>query len=418
VRRALLVISLAALPAAALAQGVVAIENATVYADPKTKIEGATVVIKDGVISAIGPGVAVPAGATRIDGKGKIVTAGLIDSASQLGLSEVALVPETVEGVFGSGRRPVHAAYRVLDGYNPSSIAIPVARTGGVTAVGAMPAGGLVAGAAAMMSLKAGEGAEALAISPSLAMVAALGEGSLGSADGSRGVAVEELRELLDDAAQYAKRKDAFEKNQTRPFAASRLDLEALIPVVQGRLPLAVRVGRAADIRVALKLAQDLKLKLVILGGAEAWQLAPELARAKVPVVLDPTANLPDSFDVIHVRDDGAKILAEAGVPVVISTLGEAADVRRLRQYAGIAVSHGLSWEAAFAAITKTPAEAFGLKGRGSLEAGAAADLVVWSGDPLELSSRAERVFIGGVEQPSETHQSLLLKRYKAPGAK
>jgi imidazolonepropionase-like amidohydrolase len=162
----------------------------------------------------------------------------------------------------------------------------------------------------------------------------------------------------------------------------------------------------------ALRIANDFKLKIVIQGGVEGWKVAAELAKAKVPVAISPPDNLPSSFDAIHVRDDNAKLLAEAGVSVVIVSDG-AADVRRLRQSAGIAVSRGLPWEKAFAAVTQAPAEMLGAKNRGTLAVGNAADVVVWSGDPLELSSRALHVFCNGTEQSLENHQSKLLQRYR-----
>lgn len=412
-KRVLLSLCLLLLAGRAAAQ-TVAIENATIYTDAKTKLEGATIVIKDGVISALGVGAPVPAEAKRVDGKGKIVTAGLIDAYTNLGLSEVSMVRDTVEGSFGGSEDTIHAAYRVIDGYNPSAVTIPVARAGGVTSALAVPRGGLVSGSSALISLGAGVDPLAVSIQATAFMHATLGEGSLGAADGSRGYAVESLRELLDDAAQYAKRKADYEKGAARDFAASRLDLEALIPVVQGRQPLMIEANRASDILAALRLAADLKLKIAIHGGNEGWKVAAELAKAKVPVILSTTDNLPSSFDSLYNRDDNAKLLAEAGVPLVISVSDGAADVRRLRQSAGIAVSRGLSWEAAFYAITQGPAEALGVKNRGALAVGNPADVVVWSGDPLELSSRALHVFCNGVEQSLESHQTRLLQRYRS----
>lgn len=405
-----LVLSLTA--PAAQAEEIWAIEGATVYKDAKTRLEGATVLIRGGKIAAVGSAVNIPAEAKRIDARGMVVTAGLVDALTTLGLSEVSAVGDTNEGNF-RGKSPIHAAYRVTDGYNPASVAIPIARTGGVTSVVSAPRGGLLSGSSAFFSLADGLDVSLLAVKTPLAMHATLGRDVLSSAEGSRGVALETLRELFDDTLQYQKRRDAFEKNQTRSFSASRLDLEALIPVVQGRLPLVVNVNRASDILTVVRLAKEYKLKVVIAGGAEAWRVASDLAQAKIPVLLDPTANLPFSFDSLYIREDAHKILVEAGVPVAISTLGSATDVRQLRQLAGIAVSQGLSWEDALRAITQTPLEIFGIEDRGTVEVGKVADLVLWSGDPLELSSRPVQVFCGGVSQSLETHQSLLLKRYK-----
>ncbi|HUH05745.1 MAG TPA: hypothetical protein VML75_27330, partial [Kofleriaceae bacterium] len=265
----LLVLVLHGALASTAAAQVVAIQNATVFTDARTSIARATVVIDRGRITAVGAGVAVPANATVIDGTGKIVTAGLVDSSSNLGLSEVDAVSSTNDGRFYDATDPIHAAYRVTDGYNPMSVSIPLARTGGVTAVVATPRGGLVSGTSAWMSL--GAGPVASAVAPPLAMYVTLGEAVMPASGGSRGVAVERLRELLDDATQYARRRANFERNQTRKFAAERLDLEALVPVVQGRLPMVVRVNKAADIATVLRVAAELRVRVIIEGGVEAW---------------------------------------------------------------------------------------------------------------------------------------------------
>jgi imidazolonepropionase-like amidohydrolase len=339
------------------------------------------------------------------------VTAGLIDASSTLGLVEVELESTTTDGRFDP-TAPVHAAYRAEDGFDPSSVAIPIARAGGVTSAVTAPSGGLVAGSAAWVSLADRPAQGGIVRSP-VAMIAALGESTLAGTSGSRGLATLRLRELLDDATQYARRRGNYERNQTRPFAASRLDLEALGPVVRGAQPLVVRAHRATDIRAALRLARELRLRLVIEGGTEAWMVADELARAKVPVLLNPSQNLPSSFERIHVRDDAAALLAAAGVSVGLSPLASSAEARTLRQLAGIAVAGGLPHAQALAALTTVPARAFGVD-RGTLEKGEVADLVVWTGDPFELSTRAERVMIGGVEQPLTTRQTELRDRYRA----
>lgn len=389
----------------------IAIVGATVHVAPGQVIEDGTVVIRGKSIAQVGKGIAVPAGARVIDGKGKIVTAGLIEASGRLGLVEVELVGATREGNFGDGRGSdvVHAAYQVIDGYNPRSVAIPVTRAHGVTSVIATPAGGLIAGRSAWLTLGDG-GIKDVMVAASVAMYAQLGEGVRGSAEGSRGMGIMRLREVLGDALLYNRQKRSFERMQ--PLAASRLDLEALVPVAQGRMPLVVRAHRAADISAAVRLASELGLRLVIEGGTEAWMVAGELSAARIGVMVAPMDNLPASFDRVHVRDDLAKILADAGVDVVISTLGEASSVRTLRQQAGIAVANGLTWQQALAAVTTTPARLFGIT-RGALTAGAPADVVVWSGDPFELSSRAEHVIIGGKEARTRNRQTLLFERYR-----
>jgi imidazolonepropionase-like amidohydrolase len=407
-RAAILAATMVAIPGLAAAE-TVAIKGATVWIDGSTKVEDATVVIDSGRVAAAGK-VAVPAGARVIDGAGKVVTAGFIDASSRLGLVEVSAVAPTREGRFADDRGGVFASYRTADGFNRRSVAIPISRTGGVTAVVSTPSGGFVAGIGGAFTLAAGVDP---GIARDAALYANLGEDALGANSGSRGLALARLRELLDDAQRYSRNRAAYERNQSRELAARRLDLEALLLVKQRRLPLVVRADRASDIRAALALAREQRIRLVIEGGVEAWQLAAELAAARVPVLMDPSSNLPSSFDRVHVRDDGAARLAAAGVPLILSGLGDAANVRNLRQIAGIAVSFGMTREQALAAITSVPAEVFGLGRRGTLARGQIADLVVWSGDPFEPASAAEHVFIGGVEQSLRTRQTLLFERYK-----
>lgn len=415
-RRALLaaMLTTAALVAPPAAAETLAITGATIYVSPDRKLEDATLVVTDGKITAIGAGVAIPASARRIDATGKVVTAGLIESACQLGLVEVELEPAGGDGRFGTAPTPIHAAFRATDSFDPRSVAIPVARTGGVTSAIAGPTGGLLSGQSAWMSL-ADAARPAAPVAAPAAMNAALGALAIGN--GSRGHAIELLREALDDAAQYQAKRGAYDRNQSRKLAAERLDLEALLPVLSGRLPLVITAHAESDLRAALALAKERRLRLIIAGGAEAWRLADELAAARVPVILDPTANLPELM-AADVRDDNAALLAKAGVQVAISTLGEASSVRTLRQLAGVAVAHGLRWDQALAAVTSVPAAIFGQPARGLLTRGGPADLVIWSGDPLELGSRAELVLIGGVPQSMQTHQTRLLERYRRVPAK
>ncbi|MFN0250219.1 MAG: amidohydrolase family protein, partial [Kofleriaceae bacterium] len=380
---------------------------ATIYTRPDQKLDGATIVLRDGKIAAVGKGVAVPVGATTIDGTGKTVTAGLIEASTQLGLVEIDLEASGNDGRFSPQTQEVHASYRSRDAFDARSVAIPVARTGGVTSAIIGPTGALVAGQATFVSL----GASSTVPRTSIAMNAALGRGSNQLA--SRGHAVEKLRELFDDVDLYRRNKGAFDRNQARRMNAGRLDLEALIPVLEGRLLLVVRADSEVDIRALLTFAAERRLRIAITGGAEAWQLAKELAAAKVSVILDPTANLPGDLAAIDARDDAPAILAKAGVTVVISTIGDASQVRTLRQLAGVAVANGMTWEQAFAAITRAPAQMYGIADRGTLERGRVADVVVWTGDPLELSSIAQTVIVDGVVQSPVTHQTRLRDRYR-----
>jgi len=379
-----------------------AIVGATVHSGDGPSLENATIVIEGDRIAVVRAGMAPPPGARLIDAGGRVVTPGLIDPATALGLVEIWAVPATRDLDSGPGG-PIRAAHRAVDSFNPDSALIPIQRAHGITTVISLPGGGLISGQAGAFDLS-GESV----VAPAVAMVAQLG----GQADGSRGHRVELHREAFDDARRYdANRKD-FERNQFRSTSLSRVDLEALVPVVRGELPLAVHVDRSSDLLTVLRLAEEEKIRVVILGAAEGWRVADALAKAEVGVIVDPVVDLPWSFDMIHARADNAALLEEAGVRVMLSTFG-AHNVRKLRQWAGNAVRAGMSHAGALRAITATPAEVFGLTDRGTIAPGKVANLVVWSGDPFELSTRVEALVIQGRTVDLAHRQRALFERYR-----
>jgi len=399
-----------AAPAPAAAQ-TIAITGGTVYPVSGPKLEGATVLIRDGKIVAVGRDVRVPDGARRIDAAGKVVTPGLVDASTTLGLVEVGAVGETRDFSVREDD-PVTAAFDVVDGINPASTLIPINRLGGVTTVLAAPRGGLIAGQGAVIDL-AGSTVQDMLVKPRAAMLAGYGAGAAEAVGGARGEVSLRLREALDDAKFWKDHQGAFDRGASRSLAASRLDLEALQPVLSGTMPLVVDADRASDIAAVLRIAHDYGLRLVITGGAEAWRVADELARAHVPVVLDPLTDAPTDFAHLGARFDNAALLDRAGVPVIISTF-DAHNVRNLAFEAGNAVRFGLPWDVALRAVTLEPARALGIDDRyGSLEAGKVADVVVWSGDPFELSSTPEAVIIRGRVMPDRSRQRELLERYR-----
>ena len=375
-----------------------------------------TVLMRDGRIVAIGADVPIPADAQRIDATGKIVTPGIVNAATELSVVDIGAVTAT-RNVSARGREGIAAAFTVWDGLNPASVLIPPARTAGITSVVIAPRGGLLSGQAAVLHLVEGTAADMVMRSP-VAMVGQIGSPQQANAQ-SRGELLLKLREVLDDARAYARRRADYERAQTRQFAASRLDLEALTPVLDGRMPLLLEVDRASDIESALKLARDYNVKLIISGAAEAWMVADKLAAARVPVLTGAMNNIPLSFSSLGTRQENAGLLRRAGVTVVIiGNAGggdeEAFNVRNVRFEAGNAVAYGMTREDALRAITLTPAEVFGVADRiGSLQPGKDADLVVWSGDPFEFSTQPEHVFIRGREVRATTRQDLLEERYK-----
>ncbi len=334
----------------------IAYTGATVHLGTGEVVEGATVVVARGKIVAVGKGVAVPAGAQLVDAKGDVITPGLVDPLTSIGLVEVDLEEQTHDDRQAGGD-PIRAGFRAADGYNPASVVIGVTRAEGLTSAGVIPNGGLISGQSAWADLDGATAAEALA-APLLALHVHLGAG----AAGGHATAILRVREAFDDARTFQKNRGAWERNQSRRFAPSRLDLEALAGALDGKLPVVFHVDRAADILSALGVAREFKLRPVIAGGAEAWKVGKELAAARVPVIVYPLQQV-STFDDMGAREDNAALLFAAGVKVAIST-GDTHNARKLRQVAGNAVQSGLPHDAAVAAITSVPAEALGMGAR------------------------------------------------------
>ena len=387
----------------------IAITGGTVYPASGPKLANATVLIRDGRIAAVGTNVSVPSDATRIDATGKWVTPGLIDGAGQLGLVEISAVPGTREAILQGDS--IAAAFNVTEGINPASTLIPVTRIEGITTALAVPAGHLVSGQAVLIDLD-GATIEQMLVKSPVGVVADLSESGKDEAGASRAESADRLRRVFRDALEYERRKADFGRAQMRPLAASAADLEALLPVVHGREPLIAVANRRSDIETALRLAREFKLKLVLSGGAEAWEIAPELAAAGVPVLVEPLDNIP-SYDALGIRYENAALLAKAGVSVALLETNTH-NSRDLRQQAGNAVSYGMTWDQALRAVTLAPAQIFGVADRyGSLEAGKVANVVVWSGDPFEFTTGVEHVLIRGKEIPLKSRQTELFERYK-----
>ena len=200
--------------------------------------------------------------------------------------------------------------------------------------------------------------------------------------------------------------------NRMRKLSAAPFDLEALGRVLRGEMPLLVRVNRRSDIDAVVRLAQEEKIKIILVGAQEAWLVAPLLASQQIPVILNPTAVLPGSFDALHTKANAPRILLDAGVPIAISTMSTH-NVRKLRQWAGNAVREGLSPAEALQAVTTSPAQILGLTRRGVLARGMLADLAVWNGDPFEFSTKLKALYISGKAQDLDHRQRQLFNKYR-----
>lgn len=375
-------------------------------------IEDATILVRDGKVQAVGAALAPPAGARVVDAAGHIVTPGFMSAGTQLGLVEIASLPDTRDYSLATGT--LGAAFDVQYALNANSTLVTLAVGDGLTRAIAFPDGSPVApflGQAAVLQL----GTPPLLLERArVAMFVRVGGWTAGAAGGSRSASWILLRNALDEARRF---KPSAGVSAPRDQLLSRLDAEALQPVIAGRMPLAVFADRESDIRQLIRLHDDTRLPVILYGGAEAWRVADELAARRIAVVIDPTLNLPSLFDAMGARLDNAALLQHAGVQVAIAAAAfhrtyNAGSSARLG--AGLAVANGLPWIEGLRALTSSPAAIFGMSDHyGAVRPGFDADLVLWDGDPLEPSTSPLQVWARGVPVPLEdSRQRDLARRY------
>jgi imidazolonepropionase-like amidohydrolase len=385
----------------------IAITGGTVYPVTGPKIERGTVVMINGRISAVGANLAVPPGATVVDASGKWVTPGLIHANANAGMGVAGLTG------FGEAAKQgdVNPSFNPAEGVDPDAITIPVVRTGGVTTGIVQPDGPFLPGRAIALDFAGSHADELIARAP-VALVINLTAAARAAGGGSRAGALERLRRIFRDALEYDRRRLEYRRAAIQELSAPAHELEALLPALKGRLPVLIAANRKLDLENALRLGREFNLKLVLTGAIEGWQIAGRIAAQGVPVVMEPNQDIP-SFDGLGARLDNAALLREAGVKVIIAQ-GDPGGERNVRFAAGNAVRNGMSWDDALRSVTLWPAEAFGLAADyGSLAPGKVANVVVWSGDPLDFASAAERVYIRGRETSLRTRENELRDRYR-----
>ena len=390
------------------------INDATVYTmGMPPLLQEADLLVRDGRIVAVGPAVEVPADATVIEAAGRTVTPVFFAGITALGLEEISGEVSTVDDSLQPVAPPAPAAtllptllrpeFDVTPAFNPDSVAIPVTRIEGYgwTVLGAGRTAGFIGGLGRAVALDGGY--DSWLSAPLLF----IGIGAATSAFTGQSRAAQFM--LLEQIVAEA-RGGAAGGPEALLTGAGR----AVVAQFSESGHVVFDVDRASDILQVLAFAQRNGWKPIVSGGAEAWKVADTLAEAGVPVLVDPLRNLPGTFDQIGARLDNAAILHDAGVTVAFTGPSEVPhNARKLRQAAGVAVAYGLPHEAGIAGLTANPAVIFGLPdGHGTLSEGAPADLVIWNGDPLEVTTLPEAVVLGGERIPLVSRQTLLRDRY------
>ncbi|MEX1275682.1 MAG: amidohydrolase family protein [Bacteroidota bacterium] len=399
----------------------IALVGGTIHTVSGAVIENGTVVFDKGKIISLGVNIAIPANAERMNVAGKHVFPGLIDAANNLGLSEVSLgAPGTVDA---SEVGLINPNVRAEVAVNPESEHIPVARSGGVTVVVTYPGGGLISGlAAAMMmdgwtwedmTLQSGVGLvitwPSMVFSPS-----PFSQQTRESWRENRDNNLKSIREAFAEARAYMNAKKA-EQGRGVPYHDVDPRWAAMIPVLEGKMPVLVNAAEITQIQSAIQWAEQEMVKLVIVGGRDAWRISDQLKAAKIPVIFTDVQNGPnrrwEDYDQVFKT---ASMLSKAGVPFCITGDRSGPNARNLPHHAANAAAYGLAKDEALKSITLYPAQILGIADRvGSLEVGKDATLLVTTGDILEITTNVEQAFIQGKKLDMRDKHKNLYDKYK-----
>lgn len=426
-----LALSCVLVPSRINAQTVTVIRNATVVPVVGPRVPNATIVIRNGRIESIGAAGQVPAGATVVDATGMFVYPGFIDSGTRLGLTEMggASGPDDTRELGDFNPQDL-----TLTAINPSSEHIGVTRANGTTTAISSPTGGLVSGVASLINLAGWTPDEMSARTRAGMIVIWPNEGGgFGRGGGGGGFGGGPQRSPAERRAEYERQVRAlygyFEEAKAYSDLKARLSVngatlpasfranqkyEAMIPAVRGEIPVVVDAETADQMRAALRFADSTRVRLVIRGGREGWRIADTLAMKRVPVIISPTTSVPGGeapYDEVFANPG---VLQRAGVQLAFHT-GAASSARDLPYSVGLAIAYGLDAEEALKAITITPARIWGVeKDYGSVEVGKFANLIVTTGDPIDIRSQIREVFVKGQRMKFDDRHTELYEKYRA----
>jgi imidazolonepropionase-like amidohydrolase len=405
-------------------EGTFAIKGAKIFTVSGETIENGTVVLKDGKILAVGASVTIPSDAQVIDGKGLSVYPGMIDASTTLGLVEISLSADPTVDVAEAG--DMNANAKAIVGLNPHTSHVNVARVNGVTTVLTAPTGGVIAGQSALINLwgstqeqMAVVSLHSLAINfPRISTFAGFGGGpqlDYNEAVKQRDKRLDDLKKVFRDAAEYARIKEAYEKDKTLLKPATNTKMEAMIPYIRGEKPILFNAERERDIRSVAKFVEEMKVKGIIVGGQDAWKAADVLKKNNISVIYTNIYALPvqddDAYDYLF---EAPSKMQKAGIRFCISTGNDGPQVRDLPTHAGMAAAFGLSQTDALKSVTINAAEVLGVADKmGSIDAGKIANIVVTDGDILEPRTNVKYLFINGCLLPLTSRHTELFERFK-----
>ncbi|MBP6447752.1 MAG: amidohydrolase family protein [Saprospiraceae bacterium] len=403
--------------------GIFILKNGTIHTVTSGTFIG-DILLKDGIIADIGTNLSVPQNSKVIDCTSKHIYPGMIDGGSRVGLSEVSSISVTNDF---SELGDFIPHMKALTAVNPNAVAIPVTRVNGVTSVFAKPSGGTFPGTGALIDLfgyspeQMTTGAEHIVMNfPSTGRRGRWDRRTDDDIKKDADKALKNINDVWESVTQYHK-MDSLAKAENQKWLNNNPQMEALLPVFRGQVPILIEVNSKGDIESALVWIADKKLKVVLTGVSEGWRVADKISKAKIPVITGPVLAVPgrdnDRYDASYAN---AGKMSKAGVKVAIRTDGSE-NTRNLPFNAGFAAAYGLGIDEALKAVTIYPAEIFGVADKyGSLEKNKVANLFVSTGDPFETKTQIEHLFIKGWKIPLESRHTLLYDEFleRTPGVK